>query len=269
MNVYLSEQNGDRGNGFFATSRYRPFIGISVSNRLLPLETTASILSWSLQSRAPILPVLIADEIAVINYKAFKHYSGGSCIKKVQRDAEQQMARWSEAAHCLAPEQSSRVRFVRWPEIVTPLYRQQVAAVREEFEKGGLLQQSILSLVENFILYTGKTVTTQRCFDLAEYIIQELPSLLFGIEVDDVRYQMLIYPTPYPSDMQHLIVAIRRYPAFAAFLATLRSLPLEYNKTVQLIITGQRALKTAAMQDNPQLSPLKSNRDTHAHLVTS
>lgn len=259
MKAYLSEQgDGHQAKHLLASSRHRPFIGISVSNRLLPLETTVKVLSWVQHSPAPILPILIADEIAVINYKAFKHYSGGSCLKKVQRDAELQISRWQAAAEQLPPELSQRIRFVRWPEIVTPLYQQQVEVVRSEFARGGLLQETILALVENFIRYLGKTVTPQRCMDLAEYVIQELPSLLFGIEVDGIYHQMLIYPTHYPTEMQRLVVAIRRSPFFADFLAALHSPSLEYNKIVQLILTGQRFGK-------PPIIPQPINHELAAH----
>ncbi len=240
MKAYLSEQYGGYGNSVLASHRYRPFIGISVSNRVLPLELTVKILAWILHSPSPIVPILIADDIAVINYKAFKHYSGGNCVKKVQHDSTLQIRHWQQAAACLPPEQSQRLRFVRWPEITTDLYTRQVAQVRSEFEQSESLQELILALVASFIRSTGKTVTTQRCHDLAEYVIQELPSLLFGIEVDRIQYQLLVYPTHYPTEMQRLVIAIRRYPIFAGLLAKLREQPLENNNIIQLIITGQR-----------------------------
>ncbi|MDD5276295.1 MAG: tRNA-dependent cyclodipeptide synthase [Methylovulum sp.] len=265
MKVFLAEQNGQPHNGLLTSSRYRPFIGVSVSNRLLPLDATIKVLSWVLHTPAPVLPILIADEIAIINYKAFKHYSGGNCVKKVQGDAEKQVAHWQEAARHLPAEQHQRVRFVRWTEIVTPIYEQQTAAIRAEFDQGGLLQQAILSQVESFIRYTGKTVTTQRCLDLAEYVIQELPSLLFGIEVAGQQHQMLVYPTHYPTGMQRLIVLIRRSPAFSKFLATVRSQPLENNKIVQLIITGQRFEKP-----HPSLQPsVRHGQTADGQLVNS
>lgn len=263
MKIYLSEQQDGHGDSVLATPRYRPFIGISVSNRVLPLDVTVKVLSWVLQSPSPVLPILIADEIAIINYKAFKHYSGGNCVKKVRQDTALQIAHWQKAAGHLPPEQSRRLRFVYWSEIATAAYAQQVAIVRTEFGQGGLLQDIILALVENFIRYTGKTVTTQRCWDLAEYVIQELPSLLFGIEIDGTQHQMLVYPTHYPTEMQRLVIAIRRHPAFVDFLAKLRCLPLEDNKILQLILTGRRF---SAPQESPS-RPIYYGQTAHESII--
>jgi tRNA-dependent cyclodipeptide synthase len=265
MKAYLAEQQDGESHSVVANPRYRPFIGISVSKRVLPLEQTVKILSWLLHSPSPVLPILIADEIAVINYKAFKRYSGGSCVKKVQQDSDLQISHWQQAADCLPPEQSRRIRFVRWSEIVTDLYGRQVALVRSEFEQNPLLQDTILALVTSFIRSTGKTVTTQRCWALAEYIIQELPSLLFGIEVDTIQYQLLVYPTHYPTEMYRLVIAIRRHPAFAEFFTQLQNPPLENNKIIQLIITGQRFDKPS----HPLVTPSHYDRAAHELTITA
>ncbi len=272
MKVYLAEQRADCGDSLLATSRYRPFMGISISNRALPLADSLTILKWALRTPSPILPILIADEIAVINYRAFKRHGGGGYAQKVQRDAQLHIGQWQEAASQLPAGQGERVCFVRWPEILPPTYRQQIEVVRAEFAQGGLLQQTIFTLVENYIRSTGKTVTSQRCFDLAEYIIQELPSLLFGIEVAGIRYQTLIYPTRYASDMQGLVLAIRRQAGFAGLRSALQNSyvpedgkPLENSKIIQFILSGQRYAPPPA----PQPSPAQDQQENHERLAIS
>lgn len=264
MKVYLADNNWDIAERFFATSRYRPFIGVSVSSRPPPPEKILDILHWALRSRTATLPILIADDIAYINYRAFNH-SHGKALKEVERNAERHLALWQEALPHLTAEQSRRVRLVRWNEILTPRYVQQQADVREEFAERGVLYHSILALVEGFIRHAGKTVTAERCLGMAEYIIQELPLLLFGIELDTIHYQMLIYPTHYPTEMQSLIAAIRRKPEFAAFLGKLHTEALEYNKIIQMIIAEQRPETAALPLDPPQ--PFKSPREPYEPLA--
>ncbi|MGR8934358.1 MAG: tRNA-dependent cyclodipeptide synthase [Gammaproteobacteria bacterium] len=257
MKVYLAEENNAADRLRFLThSRHRPFIGISVSSRLPPVDKARQILSLALQTPYPALPLLIADEIAYINYRAFKHYSSGNCMKKVQRDADLQIACWQEALSHLPRQQSERVRIMRWAEILTSEYIRQQSVVREAFEQGDLLHHRILALAESFIRHSGKTVTEQRCLDLSEYIIQELPLLLFGIEVDDTRYRMLLYPTQAatPTEMQSLIVALCRHPAFAELRIRLNTGIPAYARTVQLILNDRR---------NPALAadaPLRTGR---------
>jgi hypothetical protein len=273
MKVYLAEQSQGQGDTLLAASRYRPFIGISISSRTLPLAATVPLLAWVLRSPTPILPILIADEIALINYRAFKRYGGGGFAQKVQRDAQLQIDSWQAAALQLPAGQAERVRFVRWPEIVTPTYQQQVEVVRSEFAQGGLLQKTILGLVEDYIRSTGKTVSSQRCFDLSEYIIQELPSLLYGIEVDGIRYQTLVYPTAHLSEMHALVLSIRRKPGFAALREALQacvipgvSVPLEHNKIIQFILSGERHPAPPADQQ-PALA--HSHQEDHGQLAVS
>ncbi len=264
MKVYLTEKDTAVRCNLFSSLLSRPFIGISVSSRLPPLDKAVQVLNLALQSPFPSLPLLIADEIAYINYRAFKHYSSGNCVKKVQHDADRQIARWQEALAHFPTEQAERVRVIRWQEILTPKYSRRQAELRAEFACNDLLRKPILALTESFIRHSGKTITEQRCLALSEYVIQELPLLLFGIEVDGENHRTLIYPTntATPNEMQALIITLRRHPEFAALRTRLGGDKPAYAKTIQVIFTGSRGTHAPTSVKNSKHS-LKTDQTSY------
>jgi tRNA-dependent cyclodipeptide synthase len=233
---FSDENGGGLGEGVFSTARYRPFLGISVSNRPLPLQTAVKILNWSLQSRCPVFPILIADEIAHINYKALSHYTFGGALKRARCDGERHIALWREALRYLPPGQAERIRFVRWPEMMTPIYQQQIAIVRDEFERNEDFRRIVIEFAEGFISRSGKQLTPKRGLAVSEYIIQEIPALVFGIKVDGVQYQMLLYPSTSSTEMSRLAVAIQKQQRFGEFRDRLKIEPLEHNTLVDILL---------------------------------
>jgi tRNA-dependent cyclodipeptide synthase len=237
MKIHFYGEDGERlEEEIFSTSRYRPFLGISVSNRPLPLQTAIKILNWALQSRYPVFPILIADEIAHINYKALSHYTLGGALKRARCDGERHIALWREALSCLPPAQAERVRFVRWPEMMTSIYQQQIDIVRDEFERNTDFRRIVIRFAEGFISRSGKHLTLKRSLAVSEYIIQEIPALVFGIKIDDVQYQMLMYPSASSTEMSRLALAIQKKEIFGEFCERLQIAPLEYNVLVDILL---------------------------------
>jgi len=229
--------------------RLRPFLGVSVSSRPLPTAQAVEALNWSLRGEHPVLPILIADEIAYLNYMALSHYSSGNAMRRALRDAEFQLAHWQEALWQMRSPTAGKARFLRWPEVATPAYRERVAAARAEFKRGGALRQAVLDLTEGFIQRTGKTVTEPRKLALAEYVLEELPLLLFGLHWEGTQYQALIYPTRHPAEMGGLVQAIRSEPVYAGLRRELRADDLEYNTLIDLVFAD------CGPADEPRLPP--------------
>jgi tRNA-dependent cyclodipeptide synthase len=238
MIIHITDQDQWQGFGrrLLSAPGCRPFIGVSVGSRPLQPATYQEILRWCLQSQAPLLPIMIADEIAHINYMVFSKYTRNYALKRARRDGDRHLGYWSEAVAQLPPEQARRVRFVRWPEVETALYRQQVEVAREEFAKNSRFYAAIIHQVADYILRTNKTYSDERLLALAEYVLEEFPSLLFGIEVDDVQYYTSLYPTTHPSPMQSLLNYVQEEPELAEFRARLQPRPLHYNALIEVLL---------------------------------
>jgi tRNA-dependent cyclodipeptide synthase len=239
-------RRGSGGDALLGGAPLRPFLGISVSSRPLPVDQMAKALSWSLQGDHPVMPVLIADEIAYLNYKALSHYSKGNAMRRALRDAEFQLALWRDALQKLPRAQAAKVHFLRWPDISTAEYQRRVNVVREAFGREGALREAILDLTEGFILRTGKTVTEERKLALAEYVLEELPLLLFGVQWDGAQYQAMVYPTRQPAEMSRLVQAIRSEPAYGGLRRDLRADHLEFNTLIDLVFPSGAPAPEAA-----------------------
>ena len=238
MNIYIDNDFGI-AECFFSTKKHYPFIGISVGSPPPSIEKAQKILNWVLLSQATTIPILIADDIVHINYRGLG-YSTGKVINQAIAAKEKQVHVWESALNTLHEHNKSRFRLVYWNEIITLSFKNQHDIIRKEFYKKTNLYYAIISLVEVFIKSNGKTVTDKRCIGMAEYVIQELPLLLFGIELDDIKYQMMLYPTHYSSEMLNMIAKIRRKPEFSNLLHELLAInPTKFNKIIQMIVKSR------------------------------
>jgi tRNA-dependent cyclodipeptide synthase len=236
MNIYI---NNDLSVGecFFSSPKYKPFIGISVGSKPPSLDKAINILKWALKSDSNIIPILIADEIAHINYKGLG-YSTGKVINQVTNAKEKQLNVWESAIKHFSNNDKLKFKLTYWNEIVSPTFQLQQNIIREDFSKETELYEAIISLVEVFIKSNGKTVTHKRCVDMSEYVIQELPLLLFGMELENNKYQMMLYPTYYSSEMLNMIAKIRRKSIFSDLLTKLIAIEqTNFNKIIQMIVS--------------------------------
>ena len=234
MIIYI-DKNLNSAECLFSTSKLSPFVAISVGSKPPCLEKAIDILRWLLLSNSESIPILIADEIAHINYRGFG-YSTGKVLNQVAAAMEKQLSVWGNALNHLTDQDKLRFKMVYWSEIVNPKFIEQQNIIRSAFAEQAELYEEILFLVEVFIKSTGKTVNSKRKTIMAEYVIQELPLLLFGIQLDDVNYRMMLYPTYYSSEMVSMISAIRRKPCYSKLLISLRGDKLEHNKIIQMIV---------------------------------
>ena len=227
----------------FSRSKLRPFVAISVNSRPPCLEKAIDILKWLLISNSESIPILIADEIGHINYRAFG-CSPGRAANQVAAAKEKQVLAWESALNHLTDEDKLRFKIVFWSEIVNPKFIEQQNTIRSEFDEQADLYDDILLLVEVFIRSMDKTVNPKRLAIMAEYVVQELPLLLFGIVLDGVNYQMMHYPTYYSPKMVSIIAAILRKPCYSKLRASLSFDKLERSKIIHMIVQENNGVES-------------------------
>ena len=237
MNIFTDHEGFfDSADAFFANSKHIPFIAISIGTKAPELVKVLDILRWVLKCSYNIIPILFVDSISTINYRAFGD-SEARALKEVEKSKSKHEIVWREALLQLTHIEKLRLRFVGWDEIVTPRFIAQQDIIREDFLKKESLYDIIMPVAEFIITSSGKTNTPERCLKLSEYIVQELPMLLFGIHLDNINYRMMIYPTyTATSEMEGLLAAIRGGGRFSTLLDNLRGQNLEYNKLIHMII---------------------------------
>lgn len=216
---------------------FRPFIGVSVGCKPLPVDIAVKTLQLSLATDAEIVPVMIADDLADINYQVLSDYSAPAALRRARRDGDKHLASWQEAVKRLPSADAERVRFVRWPEVLTGDYQRQVEVVQEEFNAEGQLRSFVLGMVKSHTESLNRNIDDERCLKLCEFIIEEIPSLLFGIVLNGVQYQLSLYPTRTIPPI-HLLLDQLRY---ADFYEDLRNQlfgvsHLEFNTLVVLLL---------------------------------
>lgn len=214
----------------------RPFLGISIGSKSPSLEQCLGILKLMLRSSSREMPIMFADEIELINSQVFGD-SAKRAAKNVERKKLVHVELWQAAVSNLTEDDRSRFIFVNWEGIKTQklIYQQEI--VRESFHEQQHLYEAIIPLVTFFITSAGKTVTHKRCLEMSEYVIQELPVLLFGIDLNEINHQVLFYPTfNFCDEMEDLIADIRTKSCYSTLRAKLACETGDYSKIFNCLL---------------------------------
>lgn len=210
---------------FFGTTReevelrkFNIFVGISLGNKLLTKELAKAYVDWALKRTKENIVVLIADEIDAVNWKIFNNLDEKTATEKVSNKAQGLDDMFSRAIKILSRENDlaieNRVKVIRWKDIKTDRFNKLLTILESEFETNIDFRDKILSFVKKYCELRKKSVDGTEQVKLAGYILAELPTLLEGIEVSDVRYDMIFYPTYVDSGISQFVLDIQNgtYP---------------------------------------------------------
>jgi tRNA-dependent cyclodipeptide synthase len=211
-------------------TKFPVFIGISVGVKPMSLDIALSYLNWAEEHSSDVVHILIADEIARYNYQVFSHYTKSGCLSRAIRDGDVYNNFFEKVIASLAPEKRDRFKIVRWRDIKGKEFAAALQAVREEFEKNSLFRKEILSILEVYIKRRGKLITDVQKELLCQYLLEELPTLLNGIYVNNKNYSLILYPTYSHSGMSQLVSDIqnkRKYVALGEKLCLTKTIMVE------------------------------------------
>lgn len=176
---------------------YNIVIGISLGNKYFSKENIQQFVEWSIQHTKESVLILIADSIHAINLEIYDEMNTETAQKKAARMSEKKYREVVEAISSLSPHDKNRIHILRFTDIFSETYKNNVECVKQEFLHNKEFHDFIIDIVKksrkdkfSFISQLSNTQLDR----LSEYILTELPFLIGGVEWNNTAYTLIPYP---------------------------------------------------------------------------
>jgi len=192
--------------------KYNIFIGVSISNKKLDEKMAYDYLKWSVKNTKEKVAVIIADELDIVNYEIFSSYSSGKSRKRAEKEGEDFKKIFERATNRLLNKDKSKVKIYRWSDVKKSEHYQEIYKhLLKSYQEIPEFKSAVLFFVKKYVRKRGKLkiLESQEKLDkLAMYILGELPTLLQGIYLNEIHYNLCIYPTYFASGMSQFVTDI-------------------------------------------------------------
>ncbi len=215
ITIPKSVYEAERKMRFFGTDsteiynkKFNIFIGISISNKKITPDMAYNYLNWTIKNTKEKVAVIIADELNIVNYEIFDKYSIGKAKNRAKREGENFEKMFEEAKNKLPKNEINKIKIYRWEKVKNSENYQRVKSFLEEkYKKDPEFKSAILYFVKKYMRKKGKIITDKEDLDkLATYITGELPTLLQGIFLEGIHYNLVLYPTYFSSGMSQFVM---------------------------------------------------------------
>lgn len=171
------------------------FVGISLRNKKLTPRSVVRIATEAeAQFSARRLVFLLADDLELLNLRAFESGTNSSLLKKTA-NRRSQIENTIETGFRESDYPRVASSIARWNEILNQYYWNCYFELFATFVANKRLRTDIDRVVGHFIKRRTAPVDESRRLFLAQYILSELPALLRGVTLNSQRYHSMIYPS--------------------------------------------------------------------------
>ncbi len=204
-------------------NKFPMFIGISINVKPMSIENAESYLKWALEHSSDVVQILIADEIARYNNLVFSHSTKSGALSRAIRDGDQYHDFFEKLLSRFDPEERNHFNIIRWKDILSEQYSTMLQEIKIEFETNEEFRNEILSIQEAYINRRGRELSVAKKYLLSQYLLEELPTLLDGIHVNNKNYSLIFYPTYKHSSMCELVSDIQNKRKYLGLSRRLQS----------------------------------------------
>lgn len=192
--------------------KFNIFIGISISNKKITQEMALNYLKWATRNTKKRVAVIIADELNIVNYEVFDKYSSGKAKNRAKKVGEEFEKLFLAAIKKLPKEERDKVIIYRWEKVrENKHYLNLRNFLEDKYYRDSEFKSAILYFIKKYMRKKGKIINDEEKIDrLAIYILGELPTLLEGINIGDIHYNLCIYPTYFASGMSQFVEDIHQ-----------------------------------------------------------
>lgn len=173
--------------------KYNIFIGISLGNKDFSDETIKEYLRWSFEHTKKEIVILIPDKIHAINYEVKNRYSKKRAMRIAIREGGKVKSKVEKILNEFGSQNNtSIVKIVFWKDIETDKHLKNVEILRNEFKSNSDFHNLIVSIVKDAVLLDR--LTDLEYERLTDYVLEELPILITGINYGGTLYDLQLYP---------------------------------------------------------------------------
>jgi tRNA-dependent cyclodipeptide synthase len=184
-----------------ANRHHNIWIGVSLGNAYFTKENLEHYIKWSIENTKDKVLVVIADALQAINFEVLDHRSPERASKKAMKIGDQKETEINEIIATLSHEDRTKVKVVRWKDILTnDTYKKNIKVIKEEFFSNPEFHMFITDIVKFGRQDRSErlsNMTSEELDRLSDYVLYELPHFVDGVQCCG---DMLIYTViPYPG----------------------------------------------------------------------
>ncbi len=179
---------------------YNIWIGVSLGNKYFTKENIEKYIKWSILHTKEKVLVVIPDILHAVNLEVLDHRTADRALKKAIKIGDVKAREVQEIIGNLSEDEKSKVRLVRWTDILqSDVYKNNIATIKAEFKLNSEFHDYIIDIVKH-----GRQDRAERLErlssgeldKLAEYVLLELPHFVNGVQGygDYLVYTLLPYP---------------------------------------------------------------------------
>jgi tRNA-dependent cyclodipeptide synthase len=184
------------------------FIGISIGKKISKANLIKCI-DYSVNNFNGEIAILVADEISKINNKVVNGYSTGKAIKKAFEDGDKYINLLTDIINDNFKE-NNNIHIIRWKDINTKQIKSMKNILENELLTNNSFKNEIFFFISEYVKkrHNRKILSKDKLYELSEYILLELPTLLKGITYNKIKYLNFLYPTYKETTMSKLVLDI-------------------------------------------------------------
>jgi tRNA-dependent cyclodipeptide synthase len=168
-------------------------LGLSLGNKYFTPEHIRSYLVWAIENTKDKVAVIIPDKIQAVNYEVKNGYSAKRAMDVAMRKGQELDVVVSDIIkNSNLPE--SKISTVHWKDLEDEHYLDTLKIIRDAFENNQKFRNAVIGMVRETPHIAGLGLQESDFVKLSQYIIDELPVLINGINMNGDWYSLFPYP---------------------------------------------------------------------------
>jgi tRNA-dependent cyclodipeptide synthase len=186
--------------GEVESKKFNIFIGISLGNLFFSKENLRGYVLWALKYTCEDVVVMIADDIQAVNYQTFKELNEEEALVKARELGEEKEITVRRIISVLPEKDRNSIKIIKWKDVASEEYSRKVGLIFEEFEKNEKFRKTIVGIVSSAFGDKMKDIDESGVLKLSEYVLNELPLMIEGLNYGNKFYSVMPYPRKTPLD---------------------------------------------------------------------
>lgn len=172
------------------------FIPISLGNKWFKKENIQEYIKWSLKFTKNDILIIIADKLHQINIEVKDHYNPEKAKRKVEKITLKIENEIKEIIKSYDKKEQERIALLRFGDIDQKnKYLSMKKEIYLEFNRNRKFRQAILNVTnDNIRKIKNRNFNESEVLKLSEYVLNELPFFLYGVEYNKKLYNLHPYP---------------------------------------------------------------------------
>lgn len=174
------------------------WIGISLGNKYFTPENIGKYISWALEHTQNGILIVIADTLQAINLEILDGRSAEAARRKAIELGDIKINEIENIISPLSEEQKGKIRLIRWDDIInSDSYKKRLRLVNDFFNENKDFHRYVIESVKagrKDRLSRIASLPESKLNRLAQYILNEIPIFIDGVQYNGATYTLIPYP---------------------------------------------------------------------------